>query len=284
MKNICTIVLSLVIALTVSSSIFAQSTTVDEMFGVPVNELYRGNIELPSDVSISSAKFFNIITESFHNTTVNLFNENQALLWKVVIVENTSTKTVEYKIFDSNSNLQWIKVIRTGENGRDIANATSSSGKTMKITTSRGNITSGCEMRIPIAEIEVIVNNELPKTISSADMETEKGKANLSALIQEAEEKFLSTEQLMVLRRIVFSLDSLQSIVMERSIDEMEEQPSSPNCNVFCVRTGMVLPIYYCNSVTLNCSRCGVSGAYVIGGFGCFWMCAIRCSAFQNQA
>ncbi|CAN5857304.1 hypothetical protein BH24ACI1_BH24ACI1_18790 [soil metagenome] len=283
MKYICTIFLSLVIALAISSPIFAQST-VDKIFGVPVNELYRGNIELPSDITITAAKFFNIVTESLHNTTVNLFDENQALLWKVVIVENTSTKTVEYKIFDSNSNLQWVKVVRTVENGKDIANATSSSGKTMKITTSRGNITSGCEMRVPVAEIEIIVNNELPKTISSAEMKTQKGKSNLPGFIQQAEEKFFNTEQLRILQSVVFSLDDLQSIVMERSTMEEEEESRSPNCDVFCVRTGIVLPIYYCNSVTLNCSRCGVNGAFVIGGFGCFWLCAIACSAFQIQA
>lgn len=152
----------------------------------------------------------------------------------------------------------------------------------MKITTSRGNITSGCEMRVPVAEIEIIVNNELPKTISSAEMETQEGISNLPGFIQQAEEKFFNTEQLRILQSVVFSLDDLQSIVMERST--MEEQSRSPNCDVFCVRTGIVLPIYYCNSVTLNCNRCGVNGAFVIGGFGCFWLCAIPCSAFQIQA
>lgn len=269
----------LVFTLLISSSVFAQ-TNVDTIFGVPVNELYRGNIELPSDIKIPSAKFFSIVSDSLHNTTINLFNENQVLLWKVVIAENTSTKTIDYKIFDSNSNLQWFKVIRTVENNKDIANATSSSGKTMKITTSRGNITTGCETKTPIAEIEIIVNNELPKTIPSAEMQTQKGISNLPGLIQQAEEMFFDTEQLKVLQNVVFVSDSLQSLVMEKSTVRIEEQLQGPNCSVFCVRLGVVIPAYHCNSATLNCKRCGVSGVYILSSWGCFWICTVPCSSF----
>lgn len=282
MKNIKLIFLSLAIALTISSSIFAQST-VDTIFGVPVNELYRGNIEIPSDIKIPSAKFFNIASESLHNTTINLFDENQVLLWKVILTENTSTKTIDYKIFDSNSNLQWFKVVKTVENNKDVANATSSSGKTMKITTSKGNIATNCPTKTPVADIEIIVNNEAPKSISSADMQTQKGISNLPGLIQQAEEKFFDTEQLKVLQNVVFVSDSLQSLIMERSnitIEAQQSLPGPPKCSVFCVRTGAILPVYYCNSATLNCGRCGVSGAFVLSSWGCFWFCTIPCGDF----
>ena len=229
MKNIYAILLSLIIALTISASVFAQSA-VDTVFGVPVNELYRGNIALPSDIKIPSVKFFNIVSESLHNTTFNLLDENQVLLWKIVIAENTSTNTIDYKIFDSNSNLQWFKVTRTIESNKDIANAISSSGKNMKITTSRGNSTTGCTTKIPVADIEIVVNNELPKAISSVDMQTQKGLSNLPGLIQQAEEKFFDTEQLEVLQNAIFVSDSLQSLVMERSAAIIRRRTASARC------------------------------------------------------
>jgi hypothetical protein len=83
-----------VITLTFSSFVFAQDT-VDRIAGIPVNELYRGNIPLPSDFPVTSVKYFNVITESLTHVTINLLDENQVMHWKVVITENASTKTVE---------------------------------------------------------------------------------------------------------------------------------------------------------------------------------------------
>lgn len=286
MKNICKIITSLVFMLTISMFVFAQSNPpVDKINNIPVNELYRGNIQLPSDFPVTSAKFFNIITQSLTQVTVNLLNENQVMQWKIVINYNPSNKTVEYKIFDQNLNIQWVKVTYSIENGKEVTNATSSSDKIMKVITSRGQIISECPSKVPVSEIEIIVNNQTPKKISEAEFQTQKGKAYLPLLLQETEEVFYDSSQLKVLQNVVFFLDKLQSLVMEKSLNEnSSELLGIPKCNIFCVRIGTVIPIYVCNDYTLNCTRCGINGVYLLGGFGCFAICSIPCGAFWVYA
>lgn len=284
MKNIYTMLLSLAFTLLITASVFAQSN-VDTVFGVPINQLYRGNIAVPSDIKIQSIKFFNIVADSHTNMTINLFDENQILLWKVVVIENSATGTIEYKIFDSNSNLHWFRTTKTIENDKIIVNATSSSGKTMKVTTLKGNTTSTCSTNTPIGSVEVIVNNELPQTISNDDMQTSKGISQFPDLMQQAEGKFFDTEPLKVLQNIVFVSDTLQSLVIEKSnivVPQEQEQGVIPNCSVFCIRMGAIIPAYHCNSVTLNCNRCGVSGVYFLRSRACFWICTVSCGTFYT--
>jgi hypothetical protein len=266
---------------TVSTSVFVQGNSIPEVNGIPINELYRGNIQLPSDFPLTSVKFFNVITDSLNHVTINLYDENSTLRWKVVIDETASTKTVQYNIYDASSNAEWIKVVSSSENNKNIGTATSSSNKMMKITTTKPEIES-CEGKIPVADIEIIVNNGSPRRISTEELPTQKGKANIQSLVAETEEQFYDTAQLKVLQNVIFFMDRLESMVIEESTREQpsEERVAAPRCNIFCVRIATVIPLYICNDTTLNCRRCGVNGVYIIGGYGCFIVCSIPCSEF----
>lgn len=109
--------------------------------------------------------------------------------------------------------------------------------------------------------------------------------------MEQSEGMFYDTFQLKILRNVLGSFENLRNIVVEKSTKKeshsnfVEEPPiaTTPNCNVWCLRIGTIIPIYACNDDLPNCSRCGVDGVYILGGYGCIAICSIPCKEFTKD-
>ena len=275
------------IVLSISTFVFAQEIkTTANINPVPVNKLTQDLIQTPADFSVKSVKYFNITFESVSALTLNFYDANKSLQSKVTFEENTLKKSVRYTISSLGSDNEWVEISRTSENNKDISNAISSSGRSMKIITVRGENKGECKVKIPLSGIEIFVDNSFVGKISQAHLQSKTAKGSLQSLTDQSENMFYDTIQLRNLRIAVASLNELLHIVAKQSKSNVNGNATaapesvSTDCNVFCFRIGTVVPVYACNDDTFNCSRCGVDGFYYIGAACIF--CAIPCYAFYS--
>jgi len=290
MKNFVQLLGVSVFTLLLSVICFGQGQqSVKKITPVAIGNLTNEVIQIPADTSLAEFKFFSLKIDSLSQVTINLFDENKIQNSKIVIKEDVLRKAVQYSISSTNSTPEWVRIERTGELGKDIANAVSSSGRSMKIVTYKGVSKSDCKDKIPASAFEITVDNGIPRQLAGDNLHSKMGKDNLRTFLEQNEGMFYDTFQLKILRNVLSSFENLRNIVVEKSTKKeanasfLEESGFVPNCNVLCVRIGTIVPIYACNDDALNCGRCGVDGFYIIGGYGCIAICSIACKEFSPE-
>ena len=196
---------------------------------------------------------------------------------------NPINKTTTYEISVSDLNVEWVKVAYDSENGKEVANAVSSSNRRLKIMLSNDGPGEKAKSIKSISKIEIAEGDSVSKSISANDLKGVNKTDGLQPAFQQIEDAFYDTPQLKILQSTLLSLNAFQKIVVENStMNEFFELEGIPNCNVYCVRIGTVVPVYACNDDAFNCSRCGVNGFYFIGGYSCFWFCSVPCRDFYG--
>ncbi len=106
-----------------------------------------------------------------------------------------------------------------------------------------------------------------------------------TAAIHSLESKIYTTPLLMRLKNSISIFEDLLKVVIRETVRKtnttsvfVPENP--PNCNVYCVRIGTIIPVYACSDDVLNCGNCGVDGVYILGGYGCTLICSLHCNVF----
>ena len=194
MKNFVQMLTIIVFTLSLSVFCFGQEQqSVKKIAPVAIGNLTNDVIQLPADTSLTEFKFFSLKIDSLSQVTVNLFDENKIQKSKIVIKEDVLRKTIQYSVSSANSNTEWVKIDRTSEIGKEIANAVSSSGRTMKIVTYKGVSKSDCKDKIPASAFEITVDNGIPKQLFSNDLYSKTGKDDLRLLLEQSEEMFYDT-------------------------------------------------------------------------------------------
>jgi hypothetical protein len=223
-----------------------------------------------------------MLVDSTEQMTINLYSANQALQAKVVLKNNQAKKTVDYEITTPNSPVETVHISLAIENDKEVAIANTSSGRTLKIISSRITIDNVCTDNSLVNEIQIVEGNGPARVVSFSDLQLSIQKDDLQTVLRHTEEVFFDTPKLQLLHQVLISFDEFKRVVLANSTNELRqpEPGGTPNCNVACQRIGTVIPIYACNDDAFNCGRCGVDGVYILGGFGCFWFCSIPCGAF----
>ncbi len=252
---------------------------------IKMEKLTRQILPLPEDSKLNSAKYFSLAIDSFSEVTFLFYDESKRIQSKVKLKGNPINKTTTYEISGPNSNVEWVNVVYSSENGGEFANAISSSNRHLKFTISNDGPGAKAKSVKSISKIEIIEGEGASRTMLGNALKGT-GKADgLQDVFNEIEDTFYDTPQLKTLQGVLSSLNELQKIVVKNSVMSDLIEPVEgdiPNCNVYCVRVGTVVPVYACNDDTLNCSRCGVDGFYFIGGYSCFWFCSVPCRDFYG--
>lgn len=242
----------------------------------------------------SSANFFTYSLNSISQIEIQLFDNNKQPLSKVVINENVIDKSVVYKISTSDTDVEWVKVTRSGDKNKDITKAISSSGKNLEIVTLTEENEGECKAKKPISNIEIFSDNSLLKNFSKAELQTKESRESIKYDVLEAEATIYDTYKLELLQKVILSLDNLHRTVLKNSFSKTKATVKNINfrpptkrsniiaCDVYCVRIGTLIPVFLCTDN--NCrTGCGVDGVYLLSGFGCNIICSIPCTEFGSE-
>ena len=260
-------------------SVFSQSNQEDPCRPVKVENLTKDLLPLPFDKQRNNETYFKFKVNSISDASIEFYDQYRSPLYKVVISGDPIERAAKFEIVGMSKMAEWVSVKYIEEDGKQIAKAVSSSGRSIWYVLST-NGTKGNAKKI--SSISVTVEND-EKSSSEAVSITEDESERLKE-VGRLEDRLYDTPALKELQIVLSSLDELQRILLRASTtsqtSELPLPEGMPDCHVYCQRIGTVIPIYACSDDALNCSRCGVDGFYYLGGHGCIIICILHCREF----
>ena len=245
---------------------------------IRLENLISDIIETPRDHKTQMTAFFSVKVETPSNVTIRYFDESTTPTYNVELKADPTASRISYRIVTAEGIEEWIKIESTLIGSSVLAEASNSLGEERKVEF----FSSYFDDDRKLGRVSGILFNDEDGRAKRTEIDT---RESAIAAIESIESGLYSTTLLLQLKTSLTMLDELLKVVLQRSRESttatgliLPEAP--PDCNVYCVRVGTVIPVYACSDDVLNCGNCGVDGFYILGGHGCIVICVLHCSVF----